>query len=96
MNQTLKGFIGSYLNVEVAHDGIESQIRDSVQAFGPAYADSLKEGFEEVLATRELSVDDYDGLTYIEFQSDDALYAYLQEMYDFLFHGAETPPAPPK
>jgi hypothetical protein len=72
-DQTLKGFIGSYLNVEVAHDGIEAQIRDAVHGFGPAYSNSLKGGFEEVLAGRELSVDDYDGLTYIEFASEDAL-----------------------
>lgn len=96
MNQTVRSFIGSYLSVETAYDGIESDIRDVIRTFGPDYANSLKEGFEELLATRELSKWDYDGITYIEFESDEALYAYLQGMYDYLFNGAEAPPKPPE
>jgi hypothetical protein len=96
VNKTLEGFIASYLSVEVAYDGIEAGIRDTIQSFGPAFASALKEGFEELLATRELSKWDYDGITYIEFESDEALYEYLQGMYDFFFNGAETPPKPPE
>lgn len=91
----IKSFISCYLHIEVAYDGIESRIRSTVHAFGPEYADSLKRGFEELLASRELTALDYDGLTHVEFESDAALYAYLQGMYDFIFAGAETPPAPP-
>ena len=96
VNKTIKGFIGSYLSIEVAYDGIESDIRGTIQAFGPTYANSLKEGFEELLATHELSKWDYDGMTYIEFESDEALYEYLQGMYDFFFNGAESAPKPPR
>ena len=95
MNKTVEGFIGTYLHIEVAYDGIESGIRDTIQAFGPRFANSLKEGFEELLASHELSVGDYDGLTHVEFESDEALYAYLQGLYDFFFNGAETAPKPP-
>lgn len=96
MNKTVEGFIGTYLHIEAAYDGDEAGTREAIQMFGPAYANSLKEGFEELLATRELSRWDYDGLTHVEFESDEALYAYLQGMYDFLFNGAETPPKPPE
>lgn len=96
VNKTVEGFIGSYLHIEVAYSGIEEGIRRTIPSFGPTYANSLKEGFEELLATHELSRWDYDGLTHVEFESDDALYAYLQGMYDFLFNGAEAPPKPPE
>lgn len=96
MNKTVEAFIGTYLHVEMAYTGMEQRIRETIPTFGPDYADSLKEGFEELLATRELTVGDYDGLTHVEFGSDDDLYTYLQGMYDFLFHDAETAPAPPE
>jgi len=95
MNETVEGFIGSYLHIEVAYYEMEST-RDTIHSFGPAVADSLKKGFEELLATHELSVGDYDGLTHVEFESEEALYTYLQGMYDFLFNGAETAPEPPR
>lgn len=90
MNDTVEGFIGCYLHIEVAYYEMEST-RATVHSFGPAYANSLKEGFEELLATRELSVGDYDGLTHVEFESDEDLYEYLQGMYDYLFNNAEPP-----
>jgi hypothetical protein len=91
VNQTVEGFIGTYLHVEVAYSGMEQRIRETIPTFGLEYANSLKEGFEELLATRELSVGDYDGLTHVEFASDDELYAYLQSMYAFLFNAAAAP-----
>lgn len=96
MNQTVEAFIGTYLHVEMAYAGMEQRVRDTIPSFGPEYANSLKEGFEEVLATRELSVGDYDGLTHVEFGSADDLYEYLQGMYDFLFGGADEVPSPPE
>lgn len=96
MNKTVEAFIGTYLHVEMAYAGMEQRIRETIPTFGPDYADSLKEGFEELLATRELSAGDYDGLTHVEFGSEDDLYAYLEGMYDFLFNDAETAPEPPE
>jgi hypothetical protein len=80
----------------MAYAGMEQRIRETIPTFGPEHAESLKEGFDELLATRELSTGDYDGLTHVEFGSEDDLYAYLQGMYDFLFNDAETPPEPPE
>lgn len=96
MNETVEGFIGTYLHVEMAYAGMEDRIRETIPTFGADYANSLKEGFGELLATRELSAGDYDGLTHVEFASDDDLYAYLQGMYDFLFNAAESAPEPPE
>lgn len=95
MNKTVEDFIGTYLHIEVAYEGLEPT-RDLLAAMSSEYTDSLKEGFEELLRDRELSTGDYDGLTHVEFESDDALYGYLRGVYDFLFNAAAEEPQPPR
>ena len=95
MNKTVEDFIGTYLHIEVAYEGLEPT-RELIAAMSPEYAESLKEGFEELLRDRELSPGDYDGLTHVEFESEDALYDYLRGVYDFLFQGAQQEPQPPR
>ena len=95
MNKTIEDFIGTYLHIEVAYEDL-GPTRDLVALMSPEYVDSLKQGFAELLRSRELSAGDYDGMTHVEFESDDALYAYLKSVDDFLFHGAEAQPEPPR
>ena len=95
MNKTVEDFIGTYLHIEVAYEGLEPT-RELIAAMSREYEDSLKEGFAELLQSRELSAGDYDGMTHVEFESDDALYAYLNGVYEFLFNGAEQEPQPPR
>lgn len=95
MNKTVEDFIATYLHIEVAYDDL-ALTRQTIAAFSPEYGEELKQGFAALLQSRELSFGDYDGLTHIEFESDDALYTYLQGVNDFLFNGAETAPEPPR
>ena len=95
MNKTIEDFIGTYLHIEVAYEDL-GPTRELLALMSPEYTDALQEGFTELLQSRELSAGDYDGLTHVEFESDDALYAYLGGVNDFLFNGAETAPEPPR
>jgi hypothetical protein len=94
VDKNLKGFIGAYLNVEVASEGLEGT-RDVLKTFNADAVASLKESVAELLATRELTALDYGYVTYAEFESDEDLYAYLQAVYEYLFNGAENEPEPP-
>ncbi|MBS2961551.1 hypothetical protein KGA66_00735 [Actinocrinis puniceicyclus] len=95
MNKTVADFIGAYLHVEVAYEDL-GPTRELIAALSPEYAGSLEEGFERLLRSRGLAAADYDGMTHIEFESDDALYRYLQGVYDYLFRGAGAQPRPPR
>jgi hypothetical protein len=94
VDKTLKGFIGAYLNVEVASEGLEGT-RDVLKTFNADAVESLKKNFAELLATRELTALDYGYMTYAEFESDEDLYTYLQAVYEYLFNDAENEPGPP-
>ncbi|MEV4440465.1 hypothetical protein AB0K09_15860 [Streptomyces sp. NPDC049577] len=48
-----------------------------------------------VLKSRELSIEDYEGLTGIEFDNEDSLYDYLGKMHDYLIGDREEQPLPP-
>ncbi|MCX4748165.1 hypothetical protein OG455_22070 [Kitasatospora sp. NBC_01287] len=88
------GFIEQYLNVEVAYyymDGIKAGIVQS----GSAYAEDVRSMLDGLLAERSLSRGEYCDLTFIEFETDDDLYTYLQQVYNFFFLGSEQAPLPP-
>ena len=94
MDSTLKGFIGAYLNLEVAYEGLAGT-RDVLKTFNADAVAALKGNFAELLSSRELSALDYGHMTNMEFGSDAALYTYLQDVYDFLFNAAQKEPEPP-
>jgi len=94
VDKTLEGFIGSYLHLEVAYEGL-ADTRDVLKTFSGDAVESLKQNFAQLIASRELSALDYGYLTQMEFESDQALYAYLQDVYDFLFNSAQKEPEPP-
>lgn len=94
MEKNLKSFIGAYLNVEVASEGLEGT-RELLKTLNADAVESLKKEFADLLATRELTALDYGYITYAEFESDEDLYAYLQSVYEYLFNDAEIEPGPP-
>lgn len=94
MDKNLKSFIGAYLNVEVASEGLEGT-RDVLKTFNADAVAELKKNFAELLATRELTALDYGYITYAEFESDEDLYTYLRAVYEYVFNEAENEPGPP-
>ncbi|WP_217241540.1 hypothetical protein [Streptomyces sp. AC555_RSS877] len=94
MNRELEKFIKVYLGLEQAYD-TTGYLRPTLHAFKEEYVNAVRVGLESVLRTRELTVGDYERLTDIEFDGDEALYEYLGSLYRYLFEGQEKQPAPP-
>lgn len=97
MNDELRGFLGSYLHVETAYDDMEPTRETLVKVRDRAWADAIRDGLADLIATRELTAADYAGLTWVDFEGDDdALYRYLMAVYAYLFEGSEERPVPPE
>ncbi|MFJ3585161.1 hypothetical protein ACIPPS_23445 [Streptomyces sp. NPDC090127] len=93
MNEELQRFISVYLQQEVAYDDM-SATRETLEHFKPEWKDAVRQGLLSVLNERRLTAEEYETLTSIEFDTEDALYSYLQDVYDFLFGGGEKQPVP--
>lgn len=61
MNQELRTFITGYLDEEQGYD-VTRNLRRTLHGFNENFSGSVREGFAELLKSRELSVEDYDGL----------------------------------
>ncbi|TGB16040.1 hypothetical protein [Streptomyces sp. MZ04] len=95
MTSDLERFIHIYLCEEQASD-VRGWLRPTLHAFRKEYVDGVRDGFERVLRTRDLSVADYERLTDIAFTDEGALYEYLHRMYEFLFKDGHQQPDPPE
>jgi len=91
--EVLGGFIGTYLSVETAY-GIMPQVRSTLRTTAPEWGEAIRREFEQALSGRPYSVVDYLQLTWIEFESEDALYEYLEKVFHYLFTGGEEVPLP--
>ncbi|WP_327657683.1 hypothetical protein [Streptomyces sp. NBC_00483] len=95
MNRELESFLRTYLDHEQAFD-TSGTLRPTLHAFRPEFVAAVREGLTSVLADSELSTADYERITDIEFASEEALYAYLREMFQYLFQTGEMQPLPPE
>ncbi len=93
MDQHLQTFIQVGLSADGAvalhetRDGFKHEPAESVAA--------VREGLRDLIEQRRLSLGEWSMINDLDFDDEDALYAYLRAAYDYLFEGAETPPAPP-
>ncbi|MCM3266494.1 MULTISPECIES: hypothetical protein [Streptomyces] len=94
MNRELEKFIKIYLDFEQAYDN-SGFLRPTLHAFRREYVDAVREGLISVLRSRELSIGDYERLTDIQFDNEESLYAYLEDMYRYLFEDGAEQPLPP-
>ncbi|MFH8571118.1 hypothetical protein [Streptomyces sp. NPDC017993] len=95
MNRELEKFIKVYLDYDQAYD-TSGTLRPTLHAFKPEYVERVREGLETVLRDRQISTSEYEMLTDIEFDGEEALYSYLQEMFRYLFEGGIEQPMPPE
>lgn len=87
----------SFLSVALSSDGavdLEST-RKGLPRRGPERLNELRESLHDLIEHRRLSLREWSLINDLDFDDEDALYAYLGEAYDYLFEGAETPPQPP-
>ncbi|GAA3304120.1 hypothetical protein [Streptomyces cinereospinus] len=82
------------MSLEQAYD-TAGFLRPTLHAFKEEYVHAVRTGLETVLHTRDLTVGDYERLTDIEFEDEDALYDYFTSMYEYLFEAGEKQPLPP-
>ncbi|WP_326780309.1 hypothetical protein OG481_08810 [Streptomyces longwoodensis] len=94
MNRELEKFIRVYLSLEQAYD-TSGYLRPTLHAFKDEYVRAVKDGLQSVLRSRDLSIEEYERLTDIEFENSDSLYDYLNGLYEYLFLGGESQPVPP-
>jgi len=92
--EILAGFIKTYLNSEMAF-GYLPNVRSTIAASVPEWGESIRREFQQVLAERSISAAEYCDMTWVEFESDDALYEYLGKVFDYLFGGGDQVPLPP-
>ncbi|MEU5048289.1 hypothetical protein [Streptomyces sp. NPDC021096] len=85
MNPELRTFITGYLDLEQGYY-VTGSLRRTLHGFNATFTEAVRSGLAEVMVSRELSVEDYDGLTGIEFESEAALYDYLGTMHDLAFY----------
>ncbi|MFD0527971.1 hypothetical protein ACFQ1I_13845 [Kitasatospora arboriphila] len=90
----LAGFLQTYLNVEVAFHHLP-RVRSTLSSSAPEWGESIKREFSRVLEAKELSVGQYCETTWVDFESEAELYAYLGKVYRYLFLGADEVPLPP-
>ncbi|MET9293790.1 hypothetical protein [Streptomyces sp. NPDC003077] len=95
MNDTFKGFIKTYLDIDVAYYP-DLRLKETLHSCDDEFVDAVRSGFKDLLRSRSLSPYDWEGLTMIEFEDEDALYDYLNRMYAYLFLGSEDQPFPPE
>ncbi|GGV50516.1 hypothetical protein [Streptomyces spectabilis] len=93
LTRAFEVFLRTYLGEEEAYD-TRGQLRPTLQAFRRDYVADVREGFERVLCSRELSVVDYERLTNVAFADEDCLYVYLQQMHQYLFADGDEQPVP--
>ncbi|POX52785.1 hypothetical protein C3489_17380 [Streptomyces sp. Ru71] len=94
MNEELDTFIRTYLGLDVAYD-TSGFLRPTLMSFKESFVQGVRDGLLHVIRARELSVEEYEGMTDVEFPDEAALYVYLEALYTYLFEGASSQPAPP-
>jgi hypothetical protein len=85
INETTKSFIRIALNIS-SGDIYPPAVKNSMRKGSRAAAET-QEGLRELLRTRELSTVDYANMTHVEFDSEEELYSYLQNVYNYVFLG---------
>ncbi|MER5867342.1 hypothetical protein [Kitasatospora sp. NPDC002040] len=92
--EIFNGFAKTYLNSEMAF-GYLPRVRSTIASSAPEWGESIRREFAQVISERPLSVAQYCDMTWVEFESDDALYEYLGKVFEYLFVGGDQVPLPP-
>lgn len=88
MNEATRTFIHTNLHVECADD----DPKEGLNGYREDYVADIRSGLAEVIAKRELSLDDYVALTDFEFESEAAMYDYLATVYAYVFENSDRRP----
>ncbi|MER7843482.1 hypothetical protein ABTZ03_05965 [Kitasatospora sp. NPDC096077] len=91
-DRRLTGFIETYLHVEVAY-GTLARLKSTVRA--SSWCEDVERSLARTIAERSMTPGEYCDLTFIEFETDEEMYAYLEKLHAFLFLDQGELPLPP-
>lgn len=94
MNNELRNFIATYLRLEEAFD-TRWDMRATLMAFNPSVIAGVRDGLASIVQDRTISIGEYEAITAVEFPDSDTLYAYLSDLYAYLFENGPQIPSPP-
>ncbi|MFD7447978.1 hypothetical protein [Kitasatospora sp. NPDC059827] len=94
MEPELAGFMRQYLNVEMAFSYMD-RLKRTISMSNPVWGEELQKWFTQLFAERDLTRGEYCELTWVEFETDEEMYAYLEKVRAYLLLGSEEVPIPP-
>ncbi|MFJ4187503.1 hypothetical protein [Kitasatospora sp. NPDC089509] len=94
MEPELAGFMRQYLNVEMAFSSME-RLKTTISRSNPAWGEDLQRWFTQLFEERDLTRGEYCELTWVEFETDEEMYAYLEKLHTYLFLDQGELPLPP-
>ncbi|MFJ2190927.1 hypothetical protein ACIOJE_23855 [Kitasatospora sp. NPDC087861] len=92
MDRRLAGFFEQYLNIEMAH-GYLARLKCTIR--GSGWCGDVQQRFERMLTERNMTRGEFCETTWIDFETDEEMYAYLEKVHAFLFLDRGEVPLPP-
>ncbi len=84
------------IGLRVDHVDMLDMIKQSLLTSSSDYQRMVDSGFRELLHTRELTTSDWAKLTHVDFDDEDQMYQYLNEVYEYFFQNRNEPPTAPE
>jgi hypothetical protein len=84
-------FIQGWFHPESSDD--PEGMRESIRNSSLGYRQRLQQGLGNLIATREMTTEEFRRTTRVSVTDEEDLYRRLQGAYDYVFVGSETPPA---
>ncbi|MFG3225393.1 hypothetical protein ACGF07_11535 [Kitasatospora sp. NPDC048194] len=81
-----------YLSVEVAY-GTLARVKETIRS--ASWCEDVQQRFERMLAERNMTRGEYCELTWIDFETDEEMYEYLEKLHAYLFLDQGELPLPP-
>ncbi|WP_435798461.1 hypothetical protein, partial [Streptomyces decoyicus] len=94
VDRRLVNFCAGILGVEAVDD--LGMLRETFDAAWPDYQDTIRAGLKHLVANQPLTVEQWFGLTYVQFPDQRELRAYLAQVYAYLFDDFEAMPLAPQ
>ncbi|MFJ2190925.1 hypothetical protein ACIOJE_23845 [Kitasatospora sp. NPDC087861] len=92
MDPDLAGFMRMYLSVEVAYSTLAS-LKGTIRS--ASWCDDVQQRFGRMLAERNMTRGEYCENTWIDFDTDEEMYEYLEKLHAYLFLDQGDFPLPP-
>ncbi|MGW3300488.1 hypothetical protein [Streptomyces rubiginosohelvolus] len=94
MDARFRNFFRANLDLERGYENA-GDLRPTLLSYSNSYVKLIRDGFEQIMSDNSFGLEEYEGLTDIDFPDKETLHIYLRNMYDYLFNDASEQPMPP-